>query len=255
MLLAAYAAVGIGVAGIHARLLLRDPSERVPPRARSSSRWSSGCPPRCCSRSLATGRDGWSRGRSPRSSRRSRATLRPSPTRRCASAACRMLRRARNALCHRDSVGTEPAGTRRSRGAGDRPQRHPARALAARHGRAHRLSGHGRASACGWRSWRSGLPCCGGAGGSSSRRAFLRRLLVDAAGVHGHRGGLDGHRARPAALDHPGRDAHLRSRDARCRASWCRSVLFTLIYIGLAAVVIMLIRRTVLETAPRGRAR
>jgi cytochrome d ubiquinol oxidase subunit I len=32
-------------------------------------------------------------------------------------------------------------------------------------------------------------------------------------------------------------------------------VLFTLLYIGLAAVVIMLIRRTVLETAPKGRAR
>jgi cytochrome d ubiquinol oxidase subunit I len=32
-------------------------------------------------------------------------------------------------------------------------------------------------------------------------------------------------------------------------------VLFTLIYVGLAAVVIMLIRRTVLETAPTGRAR
>jgi cytochrome d ubiquinol oxidase subunit I len=30
-------------------------------------------------------------------------------------------------------------------------------------------------------------------------------------------------------------------------------VLFTLIYVGLAAVVITLIRRTVLETAPRGR--
>jgi cytochrome bd ubiquinol oxidase subunit I len=32
-------------------------------------------------------------------------------------------------------------------------------------------------------------------------------------------------------------------------------VLFTLVYIGLAAVVVVLIRRAVLETAPTGRGR
>ena len=83
MLLAAYAAVGVAVAGIHARLLLRDRRQSRSTGGRSRSRWSSACRPRSCSRCRATGRARWSHARSRPSSRRSRAISRPRRTRRC----------------------------------------------------------------------------------------------------------------------------------------------------------------------------
>ena len=95
MMLAAYCAVGIAVAGIHARLLLRDPSHRLSPaRLRDRAPRRLACR-HSRNRSPATGQARCSHARSPRSSRRSRDISRPERMRRCTSAAFPTWRRTR----------------------------------------------------------------------------------------------------------------------------------------------------------------
>ena len=58
-----------------------------------------------------------------------------------------------------------------------RPERHPARAWPPVRCGAHRVSGDGRDRHRGSRCSRCGRPCCGGAGGCSSRALFLKAVL------------------------------------------------------------------------------
>jgi cytochrome bd ubiquinol oxidase subunit I len=103
MLLAAYATVGVAVAGIHARLLLRD-AANVFIDAPLSSHWASGCQRRFFNQWPEIGRDASSRAHSPRSSRRSRRSSTPKRMHRCESAAYRTWRRARLATRSRYPV-------------------------------------------------------------------------------------------------------------------------------------------------------
>ena len=117
-----------------------------------------------------------------------------------------------------------------------------------------RLSGDGR-------YWGMALISRAVGGGAMVARAAVRVapvsqrvvLLINAR-FHRRRGGMDGDGARAAALD---RSRVMLTSDAVTPMPGLvvPFVVFTIIYLGLGAVVVALIRRTVLETAPGATAR
>ena len=247
MLLAAYAAVGVGVAGIHARLLLRDGGNAFHRRA-LSSRSSSGCRRRCCNRSRRLGGTKC-RADAAGEARRARGAVRDRGV--CAAADWRHsgCHAASHAVRAGDSRWTQRSRSRGSRGTGDRSERHSTRLwppVAAVHMAFQVMVGIG--------TWLALLAVWAGVAAWRGRLFDSRPLLKafvwsTALGFVAIEAGwtvtelgrqpwiIQGvMRTSEAVTPMPGLVVPFAS--------------FTLIYIGLAAVVITLLRRTVLETAP-----
>ena len=180
------------------------------------ARWSARRP-RCCSRSRATSAPGRSRATSRSSSPRWRRTSRPSAARRCASAAgptwtpARRATRSRSRTGSRCSPSTIP--TPRCKGLERRSR--------ARTGRRRRSSTSPFRSWWRWARYMALVALWAAVAGAARRGTRAANRLAaagaragGAAGLHRHRGRLDGDRGGPAAVDHLRRAAHRRRGDA-----------------------------------------
>ena len=152
MTLAAYAATGFAVAGIHAAMLLRDPRNAFHRRALAVALLV-GAPGRAASsRSLETSRRATWRGSSRRSSPPWKDTSRRCAARRCSIGGIPNETRAAHEIRDRDSARALAARLPRARRRGEGARRLPAGRVASRGDRASRVRRRWSASARSWRS-------------------------------------------------------------------------------------------------------